>query len=92
MGTPILLEFFTECNSNGDIRLVDASVQYNGDGTTDVTGVVEFCNYGTWNTVCEDSITPYDATQLCIQYGYDSKRIYMMQSIITFLSLSQMVL
>ena len=61
-----------ECNSY-DIRLVDTSVQYNSDGTADVTGVVEFCNDNTWNTVCEDGITPNDATQFCREYGYDSK-------------------
>ena len=79
-----VLPFFTECNNYGDIRLVNTTKAYNSDGTTDVTGVVEFCNDGAWNTVCEDGITPYDATQFCRQYGYTSKRIhYNMQNIIS---------
>ena len=65
----------TECNNFGDIRLVDTSVQNNDDGTTDVAGVLEFCNDGTWNTVCMDSITPNDANRLCNQYGFNSKTI-----------------
>ena len=65
--------FFTECNYYGDIRLVDTSVQYGSNGTTEVTGVLEFCNYGTWNTVCKDSITQNDVAKFCTQYGYESK-------------------
>ena len=83
-----VLPFFTECNNYGDIRLVNTTKAYNSDGTTDVTGVVEFCNDGVWNTVCEDGITPNDATRFCQEYGYTSKRIhYNVQNIIS-LSLS----
>ena len=48
--------------TDGDIRLIDGGVSYEGR--------VEYCNYGVWGTVCDNVWTTLDAAVACSQLGY----------------------
>ena len=48
--------------TDGDIRLVDGDVDYEGR--------VEYCRYGVWGTVCGNGWTAADASVACVELGY----------------------
>ena len=50
--------------TDGDIRLVDGSV--------DSEGVVEVCINGVWSTICDEEWDTSDATVACRQLGYSN--------------------
>ena len=43
------------------------------DGTVDYEGRAEYCKYGLWGTICDNSWTAEDAAVFCTQLGYPSK-------------------
>ena len=48
--------------TDGDIRLVDGGVSYEGR--------VEYCKYSVWGTVCDDGWMTSDAAVVCSQLGH----------------------
>ena len=51
--------------TDGDIRLVDGGVDYEGR--------VEYCRYGVWGTVCDNGWNRADAAVVCSQLEYPSE-------------------
>ena len=50
------------CTTNGDLRLVGGTNQYQGR--------VEICYNGQWGTICDDSWGTSDARVACRQLGH----------------------
>jgi deleted-in-malignant-brain-tumors protein 1 len=54
---------------SGEVRLIGGALQSEGR--------VEFCQSGTWGTVCDDAWGVDDATVVCRQLGYaDTSKCY----------------
>ena len=69
----IYLTIFIECLFYGDLRLVKFTTEYYNNGTSGTTGILQFCNYGVWGTVCSENLHDEDITVFCNLLGYSSK-------------------
>ena len=66
------MNLFIECSSFGYLRLAQFTTEYYNNGTSGTTGILQFCNYGVWGTVCSESLRDEDITMFCNQLGYSS--------------------
>ncbi len=53
---------------------------------------MQFCEYNTWRTVCENNYTDFDYGRFCTQFGYNSEFMYSIIIIIIIIMIIQMVL
>ena len=61
-----------DCPGFGSVRLVQTNTSNYDNGTTGVSGVLQFCNNNEWNTVCDNNLTDFDTDRFCAQFGYNS--------------------
>ena len=61
-----------ECREFGDLRLQQTTTTNYANGTTGVSGILQFCEYNTWRTVCENNYTDNDVQRFCKDFGYTS--------------------
>ncbi len=65
--------FCVECQIFGRVRLQQTTTTNFDNGTAAVSGIIQFCEYSTWRTVCENNYTDFEADLFCKQFGYTSK-------------------
>ena len=64
---------YVECSNFGGVRLQQTNVTNFDNGTAAVSGILQFCDYNTWRTVCENNYTDVDYNQFCVSLGYNSE-------------------
>ena len=62
-----------ECQSFGQVRLTERNTVYYDNGTSCITGNLDFCTSGRWQGICHNNLNDSDAYLFCRQFGYNSQ-------------------